>query len=110
MNLFTIPVIATNTGTQSAGGLGALATFLPLILMFGLMYVIIILPQKRREKKTRSMLDALMVGDKITTIGGITGKIVNIKDDEITIETGIEKAKVNFKRWAVKDVEKPIEG
>lgn len=110
MSLFTIPVVATNTGAQGAGGLGALVQFLPIILMFVLMYVIIILPQKRREKKTRSMLDALVVGDKITTIGGVTGKIVNIKDDEITIETGIEKAKVNFKRWAVKDVEKPIEG
>lgn len=86
-----------------------LIALLPLILMFGLMYVILIVPQRKREKKTREMLNSLEVGNKITTIGGITGKIINIKDDEVTIETGIEKTKVQFKKWAIKEVEKPVE-
>lgn len=92
-------------------GSGSLITFvLPMVLVFGLMYVMLILPQKKKEKKTKELLNSLQVGWAVTTIGGIIGKIVNIKDDEITIETGIEKAKILVKRWAVKDVVKPVEG
>ncbi len=75
----------------------------------GIMYLLIFLPQKRRDKKNKEMLNTLTVGSNITTIGGITGKIVNIKDDELTIESGIENTKILIKRWAIKDVEKPIE-
>lgn len=83
---------------------------LPLVLVFGLMYLMLIRPQKKKEKKTQEMLNALQVGWAVTTIGGIAGKIVNIKDDEITIESGVEKTKILVKRWAIKDVVKPIEG
>jgi len=83
---------------------------LPMVLVFGLMYVMLILPQKKREKKTKEMLDSLQVGYTVTSIGGIFGKIVNIKDDEITIETSVEKTKIVVKRWAIKEVVKPIEG
>lgn len=86
-----------------------LVGILPLILMFGIMYVILILPQKRKEKKTKEMLVALKVGENITTIGGIMGKVINIKDDEITIESGIEKTQIKIKRWAIRDVEKLVE-
>lgn len=82
---------------------------LPFIILFGLMYLMIIRPQKKKEKKTKELLDSLQVGWSVVTIGGICGKIVNIKDDEITIESGIEKTKILIKRWAVKDVIKPIE-
>lgn len=75
----------------------------------GIMYLLIFLPQKRRDKKNKEMLNTLAVGSNITTIGGITGKIVNIKDDELTIESGIENTKILVKRWAIKDVERPIE-
>ncbi len=83
---------------------------LPMALVFGLMYVMLILPQKKKEKKTKELLNSLQVGWAVTTIGGISGKIVNIKDDEITIESGVEKTKILVKRWAVKDVVKPVEG
>ncbi len=82
---------------------------LPMVLVFGLMYVMLILPQKRKEKKTKELLNSLQVGWDVTSIGGICGKIVNIKDDEITIETSVEKTKIVVKRWAVKDVVKPVE-
>ncbi len=82
---------------------------LPMVLVFGLMYVMLILPQKKKEKKTKEMLNSLQVGWDVTSIGGITGKIVNIKDDEITIETSVEKTKIVVKRWAIKDVVKPVE-
>lgn len=101
----------TTTGAeaQEVSGLYLfLVQFGPLILMFVLMYFILIRPQKKREKETREMIDSAIVGDKVITIGGITGKIVNIKDDEFTIESGNERTKVTVKKWAVKEVEKPI--
>ncbi|OPX43142.1 preprotein translocase subunit YajC [Ruminiclostridium hungatei] len=83
---------------------------IPMALVFGLMYVMLILPQKRKEKKTKELLNSLQVGWSVTTIGGICGKIVNIKDDEVTVESSVEKTKVVVKRWAIKDVVKPVEG
>ena len=74
-----------------------------------IMYLMIFLPQKKRDKKAKAMLDALQVGNNVITIGGVAGKVVNIKDDEITVETGVEKAKIDFKKWAIKEVIKPIE-
>ena len=54
------------------------------------------------------MIDSAIVGDKVISIGGISGKIVNIKDDEFTIETGNERTKITVKKWAIKEVDKPI--
>ncbi len=85
-----------------------LVQFGPIILLFGLMYVILILPQKRKEKKTREMINQAIVGDKVVSIGGISGKIINVKDDEFTIESGNERTKVTVKKWAIKEVDKPI--
>ena len=79
-------------------------------VLIGIMYLIIFLPQRRREKKNREMLNTLQVGLNVTTIGGVMGKVMNIKDDEITIESGIEKTKLKVRKWAIKEVEKPIEG
>lgn len=70
--------------------------------------LILILPQRKKEKKTREMINQAIVGDKVISIGGISGKIINIKDDEFTIETGNERTKVTVKKWAIKEVEKPI--
>ncbi len=93
---------------QSMAGL--IQFVIPLVFLFGLMYFMMIRPQKKKEKKTKELLDSLQVGWAVTTIGGICGKIVNIKDDEITIESSIEKTKILVKRWSVKEVIKPIEG
>ncbi len=85
-----------------------LVQFGPIILLFGLMYVILILPQKKKEKKTREMINQAIVGDKVVSIGGVSGRIINIKDDEFTIESGNERTKVTVKKWAIKEVDKPI--
>lgn len=80
------------------------------VAFFGvMMYLLIFLPQKKRDKKAKELVSSLQVGYKVTTIGGVHGKIVNIKDNELTIETSVEKTQIVFKSWAVKDVEKPIE-
>lgn len=92
----------TNTGGSIWLTVGYMAIFLVI------MYLLIFLPQKKRDKKAKAMLSALEVGNSVTTIGGITGTIVNIKDDEVTIETSIEKTKINFKKSAIGQV-KPVE-
>lgn len=81
----------------------------PMVAIIGLMYLMVIRPQKKKEKQLQEMLKKLTVGTNIVTVGGIMGKIVNIKDDEITIESGVEKTKVKIQRWAIKDVEKTVE-
>lgn len=93
--------------TGQSGGL--LLTVGYLVFFIGIMYLLIFLPQKKRDKKAKAMLDALQVGNNVVTIGGISGKVINIKDDEVTIETGVERAKINVKKWAVKEVIKPVE-
>ncbi len=81
---------------------------LPMAVLFGLMYVMLIMPQRKKEKKTKEMLRALQVGENIVTIGGVMGKVINIKDDELTIESGVEKTKLKIQRWAIKEVERTI--
>ncbi len=85
-----------------------LVQFGPIILLFGLMYLILIRPQRKKEKQAREMINQAIVGDKVVSIGGIVGKIVNIKDDEFTIESGNDRTKITVKKWAIKEVDKPI--
>ena len=76
-----------------------------IVLTFALFYFVLIRPQKKREKEEKAMLNALKIGDNVITIGGITGKIVSIKDDLLVIETGADRVKLNFQRWAIRSVE-----
>jgi preprotein translocase subunit YajC len=96
--------------TQGSGSTNSWVTMgLPFVLVIAISYFMIILPQRKRDKKMKSMLESITTGDELITIGGVCGKIVNIKDDEITIESGIEKTKIKLKSWAIKEVIKPVE-
>jgi len=98
------------TGAELAGGnLGQWLSMLMLIVPLGLVYLIMIVPQRRKEKKIRNTINSAIVGDQIITIGGLCGKIVNIKDDEITFETSVERSKITIKKWGIKEVIKPIQ-
>lgn len=85
---------------QSAGG-GMVTLIIPLVLMFGLMYLLIIRPENKKKKKAEEMRNALSLGDEITTIGGITGKIVQVTEDTITFETGEDRVRIQVKKWAI---------
>lgn len=85
-----------------------LVQFAPFIILIVVFYFMLIRPQRKKEKETREMLAALKVGDNVTTIGGICGKVTAIRDDIITIEVGHDKVKLVFERWAIRDVDKPI--
>ena len=69
------------------------------------MYFFMIRPQKKQERETNNMRNNLQVGDEITTIGGIIGKIVSIKEETIMIETGHDRTKIRILRTAVRNVD-----
>ncbi|MCL1595056.1 MAG: preprotein translocase subunit YajC [Actinomycetia bacterium] len=73
---------------QTDGGTNALAFLFPLVVMGGLFYVLLILPQKRRRRKSEAMRSSVSVGDEVRTIGGIIGHIVDEDDDTFTLDLG----------------------
>ena len=79
-----------------------LASFALIIVVF---YFIFIRPQKKQEKEQNAMRDALQVGDEITTIGGIIGRVVSIKEETVTIETSRDRTKIRFLRSAIRSVD-----
>ena len=72
-----------------------------IVLLIVVFYFFLIRPENKKKKKTQEMRSSLQVGDEITTIGGIVGKIVNIKDDMITFETGEDRVRLQIMRWAI---------
>ena len=72
-----------------------------LVAMFAIMYFVMIRPQKKRQKEEQEMRNAVEVGDEITTIGGICGKVVIVKEQHLIIETGADRNRMQITRWAV---------
>src|SRR5205823_13673000 len=79
---------------------GSLISFLPLIFILGIFYLIVFLPARRRQKKLQEMIDNLKAGDKVVTSGGIYGTIVGFKDERIQLRIA-ENVKVELSRNAV---------
>lgn len=113
MNLFLMTAYAepVAAGTDGNALMASFGSLLIPILMLAFLYFIMIRPQRKKDKLTKEMLAGLVVGDKIVTIGGIHGKITQIKDDNLIIETGsaTEKSSMKICRWAVREVVKPAE-
>ncbi len=87
--MFATPAYAQAAG----GGAGAFAQFLPLILIFAIMYFLLIRPQQKKMKEHKAMVDALRRGDQIVTQGGVIGKVSKVKDDgevEVEIAEGVK--------------------
>ena len=83
-----------------------ISLFFTLALMLILLYFMIYRPQKKQEKKDAAMRAALEIGDQVTTIGGIVGRVVAIKDDTFVLETGADRVKIRFIKKAISSVEK----
>ena len=77
----------------------------PILIMVVIMYFLMIRPERKRRKKEKAMLDALKRGDRICTIGGIYGTIMDIKDDTLTLSVGRDNLSMVIARWAVRSVE-----
>ncbi|SEN14160.1 protein translocase subunit yajC [Paracoccus alcaliphilus] len=82
--MFVTPAYAQAAGGAGAGA--AFAQFIPLILIFAIMYFLMIRPQQKRAKQHREMVGALKKGDQVITQGGIIGKVASVRDDEIEVE------------------------
>ena len=85
---------------QFGGGSGV-AMFLPIILIFGVFYFLLILPQQRRQKKWQQMLGDLKTGDKVVTSGGLKGTIFSIKEDSITLRVPPDNLKLDVTRGSI---------
>ena len=94
---------AANTSSQATQGglLSSLTMFIPLILMFVVMYFFMIRPQKKRDKEIQDMRSALQIGDEVVTTGGIIGIVTSLKEDTVVIETGSDRSKIRVARWAI---------
>ena len=77
---------------------------MPFVVVLGVMYFMLISPQKKREKKMQDMRNSLEIGDGVVTAGGIIGRVISIKEDTIVIESA--SSKMRIKRWAISEVEK----
>ena len=66
-------------------------------------------PQKKRDNETKQMRNSLQEGDEIVTIGGIVGKVLNVKEDSVVVYVGTDKTKIEFKKWAIGKVSKKSE-
>ena len=92
--------------TATTSGTGSIWT---LLISFGLIalvfYFFMLRPQKKQEKEAAQMRDSLQVGDEVTTIGGIIGRVVSIKDETFTLETSRDRTKMRFLRSAIKSVD-----
>ncbi len=84
---------------------GSLVMLIPLVVIFVVMYFFMIRPQKKQEKEANRMRDELSVGDEITTIGGIIGKVVSIKDETLVLETTKDRTRIRILKSAVSRVD-----
>lgn len=101
---------AASTATSSAATTGSstsalLVSFLPFIAILAILYFLMIRPQRKKEKKTQQMREAIQVGDSVTTVGGVVGRIVSVKEDAVVIETGADRSKLQIKKWAIQTVD-----
>ncbi len=92
-------------GEQAASAGGGWITIILMVAMFAAFYFFAIRPQKKQEKEVNAMRNSLTVGDEITTIGGIIGKIVSIKDETCVIETSHDGTKIRILKTSVSRVD-----
>ncbi len=99
MDFFTL--LTSTATTSAAGGKSNFSLIFLMGGMFAIMYFVMIRPQKKKQNAEKEMRENLQIGDEITTIGGIVGRVITIKDDSLIIETGADRNKVKITRWAI---------
>ena len=91
----------------AAGGMGS--TMIMMVMMVAIFYFMLIRPENKRKKEAEQMRSAVKKGDKITTIGGIVGTVVNVKESKIVIETGADQVRIELEKWAISSNETAAE-
>ena len=89
-----------NLLTATAGaGMGS--TLLMMVLMIAIFYFMLIRPENKRKKEAEQMRSSVKKGDKITTMGGIAGTIVDVKESGVVLETGADEVRIEIEKWAI---------
>ncbi len=96
-----ISLVLFQAGGSPFGGLGM---FLPLLFIFAIFYVLLILPQQRRQKRWQAMINDLKTGDRVSTQGGIRGSIIAIKDDAVHLRVPPDNLRLEVAKSAVVSV------
>ena len=86
-------------GMDAGAGMGS--TMLMLVIMIGVFYFMLIRPENKRKKEAEQMRSSVKKGDKITTIGGIVGTVVDVKENNIVIETSADQVRIELAKWAM---------
>lgn len=90
------------TTTDATGaGAGMMSTVIMLVLMLAVFYFMLIRPENKRKKEAEQMRSAVKKGDQITTIGGIVGTVVDVKENNIVVETSADQVRIEFAKWAL---------
>ena len=99
--LFSGCATAGTADASATGGASSYSGIIVLVVMLVVFYFFLIRPENKKKKKAEEMRNSLSVGDKITTIGGMVGKIVDISGDLITFETGEDRVRIQVTKWAI---------
>lgn len=81
-----------------------LVQLLIIVAMMGIFYAIVLIPERKRKKKYKETLDSLSVNDKVVTRGGLVGKVINVTEDEIVLESGPDRVRLRFTKQAISSV------
>ena len=93
-------ILAADAAANPGAG-SMLPSLLMIVVMIAVFYFILIRPENKRKKQAEEMRNSLKVGDDITTIGGITGTICAVKEKTLVIETGADRVRIEFAKWAI---------
>jgi len=104
MDIYALVLVLLQTG-----GASSWIGIAPLILIFGVFYLLLILPQQRRQKKWQAMLSELKTGDKVVTSGGLRGTIVALKDDSLHLRVPPDNLRIEVTRSSIVSLTKPDE-
>ena len=101
---YVLPLLfgsSSSTASGEASRTSPIFTILMMVALFAVMYFVMIRPQRKKQKEEQDMRDSIQIGDEITTIGGIMGRVVTVKDDSLVIETGSDRIKMKVTRWSI---------
>lgn len=100
--MFVTPAYAQAAGAAGTGSL--IASMLPLVLIFGIMYFLLIRPQQKKMRNLKAMIDAVRRGDQVLTAGGIIGKVIKVGDDNVVEVEIAEGVKVKIVKSTISQV------
>ena len=83
----------------AAGGMGS--TMIMMVMMVAIFYFMLIRPENKRKKEAEQTRNSIKVGDQVTTIGGVVGTVVNVKEEKFVMETSADQVRIEFAKWAI---------